>query len=455
MKNSLQSCSKNGGHALSIVYALIVVFAFNNYISIAFHLSFGLGRISYVLIDVILLILLIRPNISLLKEHLPIYLFCLFLLFNSLILFLSSGISLESFYSQFSFFRRIALPFTIYIYFVQKLRKAENFTALNEFLYKWFLFVVVLHSVDFIIMNTVPVYATLITNYYNSVEEIITESTTVTTHIPLFGYQPTRCFGIGLNYHSSGLYVLMLYAFNIKMKNGIPIWAHFLAVIAILSNGSIQNLGLGFLLLILCINQVYRHKTFTLVLVSFLFLLLAKQFPDKSFPVVGTVYMLKYIFLVFETVRDYFSDNIYNVIFGIGGRGGSGDLLELGSGFFDVGDIGLIRLLLEGGLIALLLYFVLIIWLFKKYVSPYKGKEPLPIAASVTSIIIGLGSLVHYPVLFSRNNVVLYMLFLAIIVTEKRRDRVKRMRNGQMLRTEEFSVDPHPPVFGLRTLPLG
>lgn len=433
-RNSLQSCPKMGSHSLSIVYVLIIVFAFNNYIANALHLLFGLGKISYVLIDVILVIFLLRPNITLLKEHLPIYLFCLFLLCYSLILFLISGISLESFYSQFSFFRRIALPIIIYIYFVQKLKKPESITSLNEFLYKWFLFVVIFQSVDFILMNTSPVYYALITNYYNSVKVIIRETTTTLSHIPLFGYQPNRCLGIGLNYHSSGLYVLMLYAFNIKMKNSIPIWIHLLAFIAIIANGSVQSLGLYFLLWILCIKQVYQHKIFSLVLVCLLFLVFASQFHDTSLPVVGTLYMFRYIFLVFEEVRDYFSDNIYDLIFGIGGRAGDGKELALGGGFLDIGDVGLMRLLLEGGLIPLLLYFVMIAWVFKKYVSFYKGKEPLPIAASVTSIIIGMGSLVHYGVIFSRNNVVLYMLFLAIIVTQEKRDFIQRKSKCLYLR---------------------
>ena len=57
VKNSVQSCSKEKGHTLSIVYILIVVFAFNNYISIALHFLFGLGKISYVLIDIVFLIM--------------------------------------------------------------------------------------------------------------------------------------------------------------------------------------------------------------------------------------------------------------------------------------------------------------------------------------------------------------------------------------------------------------
>ncbi len=388
-----------------------------------FHYLFGLDRLSAALLDIIFILLLLNPSNKYYKHHVVIYLFCIFLLIKSLVVFSGAELGIESFYIQFSFFRRVALPFAVFIFIAQRLIKSDSLDEINDFLYKWFIAVIVLQTADFFLMNTVTSYHDLMVNMANAVEEYITNPEQMTTHFPILDFEPIRCFGIGLNYHSSGLYSLLLYAYNMKMRQSLPVWVHIFALIASLANGSLQFLGLYFLLWLLRIDAIYKYKFVILTVGSLSIILLLEVIAETTLPIVGTVYMFEYAILVWQAIVDYYTSHMYELLIGVGGLQAAGKLWSFGGDDFELGDIGVVRLFIEGGLIAFLLYFLVIGWLLIKYVLPYKGREPLPVVASVVTIIIGIFSLLHYPVLFSRNNVVLYMLFLAIIATQRTRER--------------------------------
>ena len=400
------------------VYLIIVVYAFNNYISVLFSYLLGMGKLSYVLLDVFFVLLFLHPKAKPRKQHIPIYFFCLLILCKSIFFWVGSGINIISFYLEFSFFRRVVLPFGVFMYLFSKLTKSKDMSKLNRFMYKWFIVVVFLQCIDLLLMNFSTPYHDQIINFANAVEETFTTPELMISHIPLFGFQYLRCFGVGLSYHSSALYVLMLYAFNIQMKNPIPFWLHIPTYFAVIASGSIQSIGLYLLMLLLYVNHIYRHKLFFLGVLMFVGVISLETFIDMSFPGFGKVYMFEYIFLVSDAILDHLRNVPNQFLWGMGSLEAIGETLSVGRELLDVGDVGLVRLMLEGGAIAMTYYLVLIMWFFLKYVFPYKGREPLPVKASVTCIILGLGSFVHYAVIFSRNNVILYMLFFAIIASQ-------------------------------------
>jgi hypothetical protein len=405
--------------SLMPVYLVIVAFAFNNYIAVLFSYLFGLGKLSNVLLDLFFVFLFFYPKVKLQKEHVPLYFFSLLLLCKSAVFLIGAGIDIVSFYLEFSFFRRVVLPFGAFMYFFFKLTKHEDIGKLNRFMYKLFIVVVFLQNIDFLLMNFSVTYHDQIINYANAIEEIFIGEKL--SHIPLFGFQYVRCFGIGLNYHSSSLYVLMLYAFNIQMKNPIPFWLHLLTYSAVTASGSVQSIGLYVLMLLLCVNHIYRHKLFFLLALAFAAVISLEVFIGVALPGFGSIYMIELLYLSVDAVMGYFGTNINQFLWGIGGLAAIGEQWLVEDETLPIGDIGIFRLLSEGGAIALIFYLLLVLWFFYKYVSHYKGEDPLPVKASVTAIIIGFGSLVHYPVIFSRNNVILYMLFLAIIAAQYHR----------------------------------
>lgn len=394
---------------------LIVLTSVYRYVAAGLNIGLGVGRFAFVAFDLVFVALWLRPNLTLLRRHAVVYIFCLLVFTKSAIGFLASDPTLASFYLNFSIFRRVALPFAVLVYFSERLVDRRAFQRIVEFLYKWFVVVALLQSADFILMQLSDTYVQLLTAAANSFEEIFTRD--MLSHIFVFKTQPLRAHGLGLNYHSSGLYALMLYAFNLKLRSTMPLWLHLAGAVAILASGSVQFLGLYLLLLVVSRPVVYRHKWSVLLLALFAGVIVFRLAVGYTLPYLGTLYLFEYTELVAQELFSHFvlEGNLRELFWGVGGLSATGQMWTVGYGTLELGDIGIIRLILEGGLVLWIGFFAILTYYVVRYVLPYRSNEPAPMAGAVLAIGMGMVSLVHYPVLFTTNNIVLFMLWFAIM----------------------------------------
>jgi hypothetical protein len=413
-----------------------VATAFQRVISTVIALATGIGPLAVVIFDVVFLLLLARPTSTYAKRFVPVFLFISVVLFKSLIDFMGSDMSSEAFLQSFAGFRRAAIPFVALLYFAEKLREPDTLEWLSRFLRKWLTVVVVIQVADFVLMQVSGAYRAAITAFANAFAEVFVRD--MLSHIPLIGFQPHRAHGLAINYHASGLYVLLLYAFNLKVGRRLHPLIHAGAAVAVLAGGSLQNLGVYMLLLAFNVPVVFRNRWRALAILIAVSVALLPVAAAVALPGLGNVYMFEYFRLALDEMAAYYSQSAHwwELLWGMGGVAGTGREWTLGPSGIDLGDVGILRIILESGLVVWGLWFGIVAGILGRAGRRLRTSTSGPWAGSYLALIIGIISLIHYPVLFTAGNITLLMLFLAIIDRSTLDERSRR------------SAEPFPVMHG-------
>lgn len=387
-------------------------------------LSHLVGMVSPAVKDVIFIafefvwVALFIPFGSLSKKNWPIYLFVFIAFLISIINIITSFGESNAVLSYLSGFRRLALPFVSFFIFNKLIQQKNGLNDFNKALINLYWLVLVLQAFDFAAMQFSDAYRSTIISLSNIAGEISDDP--LDSHIILFGWQYIRSFGVLLNFHGSGLLLLLLFLYKLHLKGAPKLAEVVIMGLGVIAGGSLQNLGLLIFLPVLLLGAQHVVRYFLAIGLLIIAMIIVPYLSSNPLPYFGTIYMFEYVGLSFYILLDMLSDPLYlsKFLLGFGnlrltsGSWGEGTL-EL-----DLGDTGFFRLLLESGLLVFLFWLLLCIQL-GKYKINSKQIDRLRHNSLFAIPFIGILSLTHYPVLFLPINMAIYMLSLALINESK------------------------------------
>ena len=355
------------------------------------------------------------PFGSIAKRYWPICVFILITLLISIGNIVTSSDQVNDILGYLSGFRRLAIPFISFFIFYRLSQKENGLIDLNRALVNLYWIVLTLQLIDFAAMQVIDTYRNAIISLANIADEVAPGP--LYSHTLFFvEYHPIRSFGVLLNFHGSGLLLILLFLYKLYLKGTPKAGEIAIMALGVIAGGSLQTLGLLLFLPILLLGaQHFVRHLIVIGLITF-FWIAVPFFSSNPLPYFGNIYMFEYIIEMVNVLLSMLSDPRYfsEIIFGFGNlRLSSGSWETTGFGL-ELGDIGFFRLSLESGLLVFLFWMLLCIRL-GNYKSNKNKTGDLQHHALFAIPFIGILSLLHYPVLFLPINISIYMLSLALI----------------------------------------
>ncbi len=347
-----------------------------------------------------------------------VYYFVIVVLFIASITFLLSGGDLSTLPTYFSSVRRLTIPFASFLIFCKFVNIDDRVEVINRALLNLYWIVFFFQIVDFAAMQLSESYRDVLIGLSNSANNMTDKP--LMSHIVIFEWQSVRAFGILLNFHGSGLLLLFLFLYKLFIKGFATMLEVICMAIGVVAGGSLQNLAclIALFPLLLANQQVVRY-VIAIVGVPAAVISIAYFSVNPLFHF-GTVYIFEYTTILANVFLDLVSrpDTVFNILFGFGNLRLSDGSWSIPGISEELGDIGLFRLILESGLVAVGLWLLLCFRLG----NIHRAKRQLGVVQDtlrVRSLLaipaVGILSLAHYPVLFLPANMTLFMLALAII----------------------------------------
>jgi len=315
-------------------------------------------------------------------------------------------------------FRRLAIPFVTFLVLYKLMQRKDGLIHINKAVIGLYWFVLCFQAFDFTAMQLSGDYRGLIVGLSNVADEI--SEYPLDSHIVFFGWQSIRSFGFLLNFHGSGLLLLLLFLYKLHLKGSATLAEVIVMATGVVAGGSLQSLGYLIILPILLLGNQKVLRTFFAVVLVPLLAASVWYFSNNPLPHFGTVYFFEYAGILFSVLFEmlFSAELISDLLWGFGNLrllfGG-----WLVGGFdLELGDIGFFRMMLEAGVL------VFLFWLLQCFklghyrpnlIKSGRLRDKLKINALFALPVIGIVSLAHYPVLFMPINMTIFMLSLAKI----------------------------------------
>jgi hypothetical protein len=339
-----------------------------------------------------------------------------------------------------SFFRRTVYPFLLVGVFLEILNSTEKIRQLNSFLFRLFIVLACIQTIDFIALQYSQTYYQLVLKLLSSQSKLFYQKSYARMSMGVEGFTVHRAQGFAVGMHASTIFCLILYAYLRLNRMPFKFWHRAVAAVACMSSFSKQSIGLY---LVLELLLVFMRRPVAI-----------RDFPDRArdfrcnrwisrlinlVPLVVItplviltmtyIYQLQPLYSLHPRV-DLFTF-ICSMLEGFEqnrkilgpidliGRGGM-HLMGPVATEYRVTDIEMLRMFFEGGalnflfLVVILFGSLLFLETAHRKALWFRPDLYRIFLAAKLSVFLGFMTLVHSLAIFSREVVVIYLLFFTI-----------------------------------------